>query len=226
MPLESFEGKTFVAYIDISGFKDLMRNENDAWKALDKFYNAGYIVLGVHRYETIKVDGLLVSDCGILFVRRENQSILNSIESLKAILSVVREINKKMIRDNFMLTTSIAYGKFNYQERIEFPGIEKHPIYGNAYVSAFLNNENGEPKIQPGQCRILKRNLPSLIKNTIEENNSDEIFKLIKERNGDNKHFYYYWMLNSPHHISEFECRYSNAFKLPYEEILRALKGN
>ena len=61
MPLVSFEGETFVAYLDISGFKYLMRNEDRAWRALDKFYNAGYLVLGIHRYDENVVDGLFVS---------------------------------------------------------------------------------------------------------------------------------------------------------------------
>jgi len=226
MPLESYEGETFVAFMDISGFKELMRNENDAWRALDKFYNAGYLILGIHSLETNKIDGLFVSDNGVLFVRRENQSILNTKESLKEILTVVKEINIKMRRNDIMLTTSIAYGKFKYQERIEFAGIEKNPIYGDAYVSAFLNNENGKPKIQPGQCRIIKKNLPEIIKNSIEEDNPSEIFKMIKERNGDNKHFYYYWMVNTPHDINEFERRYTNSYILKYEGMLRALKGN
>ena len=91
-----------------------------------------------------------------------------------------------MREHDFMLTTSIAYGKFRYQERIEFEGIEKNPIYGNAYISAFLDNENGKPKIQPGQCRIIKENLPNDITSTIEESQNNEIFSRIKEREGEN----------------------------------------
>lgn len=225
MTLVSYEGETFVAFLDISGFKDLMRNEDRAWRALDKFYNAGYLVLGIHRHDENVVDGLFVSDCGVLYLKQENLEIRNRINGLKKLLGIVKDINVRMRDEGFMLTTSIAYGRFKYQERIEFPGIEKNPVYGNAYVSAFLNNKNGKPKIQPGQCRIIKKNLLEIIKNTIEEDNSNEIFKMIKERKGDNKYFYYYWMVDSPHEIEDFERRYTDSYKLKFEGMLKALKG-
>jgi len=47
MPLSSYEGNTFVAFVDISGFKKRMRYEREAWKALDILYNTGHILLGV-----------------------------------------------------------------------------------------------------------------------------------------------------------------------------------
>ncbi|HEC93403.1 MAG TPA: hypothetical protein ENI51_10495 [Candidatus Atribacteria bacterium] len=45
MPISNFNGRTFVAFIDISGFKQLMKDEKRAWKALDSFYNYGYEVI-------------------------------------------------------------------------------------------------------------------------------------------------------------------------------------
>ena len=136
MPISNIDLDTFVAFMDISGFKQLMKNKERAWKALDRFYNYGYEVIRRNRQQNnISVEGIFISDCGILFVRACND---NKTESLKALLRVVRELNRKMLDDDFMLTTNIAYGHFKYQERIEFEGIEKNPIYGNAYVSAFF----------------------------------------------------------------------------------------
>ena len=77
-----------------------------------------------------------------------------------------------MLEHKFMLTTSIAYGHFRYQERIEFEGIEKNALYGSAYVSAYLDNDFGTPKIQPGQCRILVENLPNNICEEIQKSNA------------------------------------------------------
>lgn len=65
MPIHDFHGETFVAFIDISGFKELMKNDDDALKALSRLYQAGYNVL----QERNGVEGLFVFDCGILFVR-------------------------------------------------------------------------------------------------------------------------------------------------------------
>ncbi len=139
---------------------------------------------------------------------------------------MIKRINEIMRKNDFMLTTSIAYGKFKYQERIKFEGIEKNPIYGNAYVSAFIDNENGKPKIQPGQCRIVRENLPSDITQAIEQNQNNDIFGMIRKRGSDNKHFYYYWMVNKLVEIKRFEQDYKDAYNLKYAGMLKALKGN
>lgn len=225
MSLENYEGNTFVAFLDISGFKELMQDEDEALRALDKLYGAGYSSLFAQRQfnSESRIDGLFISDSGVLFLKRDNQNLL---ACLKILLIVIGNINKVMIDNNFMLTTSIAYGRFSYQQRIEFVGIEKNPIYGNAYVSALLDNEKGKPKIQPGQCRILKQNLPGIVNSEIELQNTDEILGMVKERNRDNQHYYYYWMCNHPTDICEFERIYMNSYRLKYEGMLRALKGN
>ena len=45
MPVQNFHGDTFVAFLDISGFKELMKNDLNALNALNIFYQAGYNVL-------------------------------------------------------------------------------------------------------------------------------------------------------------------------------------
>ncbi len=225
MPINNYNGDTFVAFLDISGFKELMRNEKKAWKALDRLYQQGYEILR-HQDNVCRVEGIFISDSGVLFVRRINQATPSTSECLKSLLLLIKGINEKMREHDFMLTTSIAYGKFRYQERIEFEGIEKNPIYGNAYISAFLDNENGKPKIQPGQCRIVKENLPDNVVETLERRQNDEIFRMIRGRDGDNKHYYYYWMRNDPAEIESFEQKYNDAFNLKYAGMLKALKGD
>ena len=226
MSIGNFDGNTFVAFLDISGFKQLMKNEKRAWKALNKLYRSGYDVIKENdRQNNIRVEGLFVSDSGILFVHKRNCE--DTEECLKTLLKVIKEINKKMLEYDFMLTTSIAYGRFKYQERIEFEGIEKNPIYGNAYVSAFLDNENGKPEIQPGQCRIVKKNLPQHLVQFIERKtkHGDEIIRMIRRRNKDNNHFYFYWMVKEPSEIEEFEKEYNDSYNLKYAGMLKALKG-
>jgi len=225
MPINNYDGDTFVAFLDISGFKELMRNEEKAWKALDKLYQYGYEILRNQNNEC-RVEGIFISDSGVLFVRRDNRNMPSILESLKSLLVMIKKINEKMREHDFMLTTSIAYGKFRYQERIEFEGIEKNPIYGNAYVSAFLDNENGQPKIQPGQCRIVKENLPNDITRTIEQSQDNDIFRMIRRREGDDKHYYYYWMVDDSSGIKRFEQVYKDAYNLKYAGMLKALKGD
>lgn len=224
MPINNYNGDTFVAFLDISGFKELMRNEKKAWKALDRLYQYGYEILRNQNNEC-RVEGIFISDNGVLFVRRNNQIMPSISETLRSLLVIVKRINERMRENDFMLTTSIAYGRFRYQERIEFVGIEKHPIYGNAYVSAFLDNESGKPKIQPGQCRIVKKYLPNDITRNIGQSQDNEIFRMIRKRQGNNKHYYYYWMVNDPIEIERIEQHYKDAYNLKYAGILKVLKG-
>jgi hypothetical protein len=223
MPIHDYDGDTFIAFLDICGFKELMRNPKKAWKALDRFYQYGYDVLRDQNHG-YKVEGIFVSDCGILFVRGQGQITVQTSESLKSLLSMIKKINEGMSESDIMLTTSIAYGKFKYQKRIEFEGIEKNPIYGNAYISAFLDNESGKPRIQPGQCRIMKENLPEDVSSAIRQEQRNEIYNMISQRDGDAKHHYYYWMVNHTDAIVRFEQDYKDAYNLKYTGMLKAIK--
>lgn len=208
MPIADYSGDTFVAFTDISGFKELMKKDTDALEAIRHFYQTGYNVLR----DSEHVEGFFVSDCGILFARNGNPE-----EMLGAILNAVKKINQIMIGRNYLLTTSIAFGHFDYQGKIEFQGIEKNPIYGGAYVQAFLDNETGKPRIQPGQCRILKKNLPE-----INENN----FPLLVKRGNNTQHLYFYWSLEETNQIQEFERKYRDSYSLKFSGMINALKSN
>ena len=130
-----------------------MKNEERALKALDRLYGSGYNVIhSQNDKEDNRIEGFFMSDCGVLFVRNLKY---NSIPGFCSLLDAIKQINYDMLKYDFMLITSIAYGQFKYQNRIEFLGIDKNPLYGNAYVSAYLDTERGNPRIQPGQCRII-----------------------------------------------------------------------
>lgn len=209
MAINNFSGNTFVAFLDISGFKELMKVDRDALEALRQLYQAGYDALR----ERNGVEGFFVSDSGILFVRDGNNRV-----KLQNILAAIKLINEKMLRYNYMLTTSIAFGVFDYHGKLEFEGIEKNPIYGNAYVKAFLDNETGTPRIQPGQCRVVMENLPDDI------NLADPSFQFLKQRENDIKHKYFYWNIQNVEEIEPFERQYNNAYKLKFAGMLQALK--
>lgn len=205
MALLSFNGKTFVAFLDISGFKEKMKNNQEALETLNHFYQIGFDLLEGQK----DVEGIFISDCGILFVRETNCLISEQLDKL---LTLVKSINKKVLEKDIMLTTSIAYGPFSYQEKIEFQGIEKNQIHGYAYLDAFLDNEKGLPKIQPGQCRILKKNLPNEL---VVDN------PFIRKKS---KHYYYYWNVNQPEEIDGFLIDYNDSYNQKYLGFERALK--
>ncbi len=209
MPVQNYTGPTFVAFLDISGFKELMKDDRKALEALNWFYQSGYDALR----QATDIEGFFISDSGILFVRTGSVD-----ERLKKILLVIKHINKKMLQKNYMLTTSIAYGNFDYQDKLEFDGIEKNSIYGYAYVQAFLDNETGLPKIQPGQCRLVLKNLSGDI------NLQHQDFDLLRQRGSDITHRYYYWNINHHSKIENFEEHYNDSYKLKYTGMLQALK--
>lgn len=220
MPVSNFDGNTFVAFIDICGFKEMVRQRERAWRALDRFYQLGYDVLRTHRQEndTLKVEGIFVSDCGILFVRGTG----SDSDKLLSLLRKIKKINKGMLDEGFMLTTSIAYGPFKYQERIEFRGIEKNPIYGSAYLGAYLDSTNEKPLIQPGQCRIVIDNLPGDVITSLDGRQGELLSQIIKE---SIKHYYFYWNVENSQGVEAFKTRYRDAYNLKFAGMLKALKG-
>ena len=219
MPIRNFIGKTFVAFTDISGFTQLMNSERQAIIALDTFYTAGYEIL--RRGPALgHVEGLFISDSGILFIRPNSDT--GDLQDLIMLLSVIEKLNKEMLSRDFMLTTSISYGPFRYQQRIEFDGIRKESIFGNAYISAFFDNEKVLPRIQPGQCRICAGNMPVNLE--FPAGNNDPILCRLKERPQDTKHQYFYWNVENPENIDSFEEQYRDSYNLKFKGMLSALK--
>jgi len=207
--IENYTGETFVAFIDISGFKNMMRQGYDvAQKALDTFYKAGYDV--IHENNE-KVNGLFVSDCGVLFER----SKVDPIQKLNNILGIVKTINSNMLDKDYLLTTSIAWGPFTYKNKIEIKGISKTYIVGNAYLKAYFDNEDGRPKIQPGSCRLLKDKLPKEIK-------SNSVTNL---RDTTDTHYYYYWNVSDDRQIDDYIKNYTEITDNQYVLIKDALKN-
>ena len=206
MPIEDFDGETVVAFADISGFKEMMKDGRRAVGALDVFYQAGFDTLR----QVTSINGFFVSDCGILFARDPEPA-----RKLESILRVVQRLNRTMLQNNIMLTTSLAWGAFNYHNRIEFPGINKQPVYGNAYLSAYLDGASGKPALEPGHCRILKVNLPADSIDSIEQRD------FITE---DEKHYYFHWMVSDPQDIPEFTRRYRDSYRRKYAGFLEALQ--
>ena len=184
--MHDFYGETFVAYSDISGFKDMMKDTQRGPAALDALYSSGYHVIANQPPNEPPVEGLFVSDCGILFVR-EGGDVVQRLESL---LLAVEQLNRRCFNRAISLTTSVAWGEFSYHQRVEIPGIEKNPIYGNAYVTAFIDNESDSPRIYPNECRIVKQNLPDAAVQIFEERHG----RVGSRSRAEDRYYYFEWM--------------------------------
>lgn len=216
MPIQNFDGNTFVAFSDICGFKSLMPNREKAINSLKHFYQTGFNVIRNQMNNKTKVEGFFISDCAVLFVR---PGLSNHSLALERLLKVMEELNKKMLEKDLMLTTSICFGYFNYEGKFEISGTEKNQIFGDAYVEAFLDNEVGKPKIKPGECRIIKKGLPNDLIQL--DNNRDNRFQLINKK----KYLYFYWMVNSLDEVDEFNTRYNDSYNLQYRGMIEVLKN-
>ena len=196
--LNKFSGQTFVAFIDICGFKAMM-SENKAFDALNKFYQIGYDELQACG----DINGIFISDCGILYVTKDTLKE----EKLKILLRIVKSINLKMLEADYMLTTNIAYGDFSYHERKGFKGISKNLMMGYAYVKAFLDSQ-AKPKIDVGECRILKEDI-------------EEDFFENPHLCPRGKYFYYYWSVEDPEKIDLFKKDYKDSRYIGALQILK-----
>lgn len=187
--MRQFDANTFVCFIDISGFKrELQRNLQSASNMLDTFYSAGYRTL--KSYPTL--NGIFVSDCGIIYPDKGKLT-----ERLEAILKAVKDINERMLENNFLTTASIAYGHLEYKRKFVFDRMKKNAIMGNGYLNAFLDTENQTNKLIAGQVRITKQidddQPPANIFEQLDFNNST--LKFLEDKNS---HFYYHWYLDKP----------------------------
>lgn len=196
-----------------------MMSSNKAPKALDNFYQIGYDVL--NEAENNHIKGLFVSDCGILYYDT-NSGNDSKNQQLISLLNIIQKINRKALQKDLMLTSSIAYGDFTVQERIETRRIGKAHIIGNAYIAAYLDNENGNPKIRPGQCRIIKNDETEMIIEDIKQ--TDNISEYIRQKQTRSKHYYYYWMVDNINDISTFDAKYKESEECVYAGMKCSLK--
>lgn len=227
MSIQSYRGNTFVGFLDISGFKELMKNREKARDTLDRFYKTIYnaieeVNLQQHVGSTIMVNSIIISDCAILFLsgtqddRHENFQDITQIEGLEKILSFIQKINREFILSElpFMTTCSIAYGDFEYRNKYDREYLRKNCIIGNAYMDAFLDSENSKPKIQPGECRVLKQTLSDSLSN-------EEIFSLLDMQG---KYYYFYWMLSRHTDLKWFKQDYLDTYQLKFKGMISVLQ--
>lgn len=221
-PEEShLERETYVAYLDISGFKAMMQRGLEAKVTLNRFYNTIHDIQSDfqatrYRRDLLEVDAIVVSDCAILFSRNRNSSE-DRVKGLRSLLTFIQRVNHDLIcahapgQDHhppITTTCSIAYGKFEYKGRFEIKGIEKEFFVGWAYVKAFQDNEYSPTRIRPGQCRLLKTNTSFPKKPRRPEGS---VFSVLK---GGQKYYHFYWMLRNLAQVKDFSREYKEAFKL------------
>ena len=218
----------FVAFIDISGFKELMKHENDdALNVLRRFYQIGYRNLDprIGKYDD-EIRGIFVSDSGIIWTKNivtEN----DAKGKFNLFLKAVQDINKNVLDDFEMkkhqirLKTSIAFGDFSFVETSNHELIEKNLIYGEAYLRAYKDNS---ARLDSGLCRIvIDKRFPTELKKTIDNNES--YINLISFIKKFGVKYYFFWNCKDVNDIDIFWKKFLNAKKLVYQKQYEALEG-
>ena len=217
-----------MAFLDICGFKSLMK-KGKAIDALNKFYSTIFEVGDRFRKPVyrglVEVDAIAVSDCAVLFSRIDTSNSSktrpkDALKGLQSILEFVRRVNSALISPKegpqILTTSSIDYGDFKYEDRIEVSNMKEVYFIGQPYVNAFLDNEFGDPKILPGECRILRDHL-----DFISEFPDSLPFSVLIPKG---KHYYYYWMIHNPDHIERFKKEYDNIHQDVYKELKQLIQ--
>ncbi len=131
VPSLSFNDWTYVAYSDLCGFKKMMKTREEAYEALNYLFESVFGLL----QDRQSVKALAVSDCVISWAEDKQ---------LNSIIDFVDSLHRKMIHKRYLMRTTIAYGQFEFQERIQLKNLSKQMIWGGAYLAAYLGNEKVE----------------------------------------------------------------------------------
>ena len=181
-PRLSFNDWTYVAYSDLCGFKKMMENREGAYEALNCLFSSTCELLRTR----LSVKGLAVSDCVIAWANDKE---------LLSIVDFARALHKKMIRKRYLMRTTIAYGQFEFQDRIKLANLDKQMIWGGAYLAAYLGNGNAKP----GSIALLdEQNVPdaaTLPRDWRWERRTGKKGRLQE----------YYWAANNPGNIREIK---------------------
>jgi hypothetical protein len=229
MSIQSFQGNTFVAFLDVCGFTELMGSAGQAERALDCFFRSVFEEVQRSHERFQRIDCIAVSDCAIAFARR-NETMQNQdthldnhlrnedSEKLESMLFFAKNVSRKLIQNRILLKGSIWYGEFKFENRIEIPGIDKAMFVGNAYLNAYRDVEQGHPKIEVGEIRLRPR---GKIDEIIGENTANGEIDLLQLKKDD---YYFYWMLNSVQPLNAFENAMKDSYRRRFEGIISVIK--
>lgn len=204
--VSSYHGKTYVAYLDVSGFGEIMEDLDSARSVLNEFYTTIFN-LCTNANTSPGISVLVAYDSAVIFTR--NQKRVDLVNGLSSILDFVKQANRHFISGSrsqpFMTTCSIAYGEFDYEDLPEANDMRKNYIFGRPYLNAVLDQKKGKPRLKAGECRLLTRNMPRLGRFR-----NHSLFSYVLKRGN---HRYFYWMLNNRDYQHNFDKDYLDAYK-------------
>lgn len=124
----------YVAFLDILGFKDKLRNlkHTGAKDYIGKYSTCIYNVF-MNTNLNHEINGYIVSDSVILYSKDTDPN------SLKTLIKMIKEIcRSEFTKNGILIRGAIAKGEFDKIPATELPKLQKQLIVGQAYVDAYL----------------------------------------------------------------------------------------
>ena len=182
--------------MDISGFKKFMQ-DNKGLNVLNKFMDDAYQELGT----TENFDGIFFSDSGVVFypqdISKNNDKVIFRV--LNELLKFIKRLNTRYMTPSskwedvsFLTKCCVAFGEFKFQNKEEHTHILKGPVYGRAFIKAYLSIEKKIPHgMEIGEVRILYYNLKKAFYSKFKENTEYDEFNNFYQFSKN--HMYYSW---------------------------------
>jgi hypothetical protein len=126
----------YVAFIDILGFKDRIKNcsHEQAGKLVSEFSQLVYHEWGKLGNDTdSSLSGLIVSDCVIVHTNSCNPLALKKLFEFLVVL-----FQKSAFEKTFLLRAAVAKGEFDKLPSFSYENLSKNLIVGQAYIDAYL----------------------------------------------------------------------------------------
>ena len=215
MPLQHFDGQTWVAFSDLCGTKAMYLEDPDtASTALSRFYNTVY---SLHD-RCSSISAFAVSDCAVSWVHsggcRGNEAEVPA-ETLESLLQRLQCLHRKLIDAGHLVSSTVAYGHFTYEARQERIHLRKGMMIGSAYLDAYGHNAS----LRPGAIGIVKAPPP----HTCGECAGRFANFLIQRRGAVPWEFV--WWADGPAQVHSAKQRVDRAFKNRFKAVAKAYRN-
>lgn len=209
-PNLEFEGSTYVAFSDLSGFKKMLEDADKAYDALDNLYNIAYDLFGSNEGRSIV--GVACSDCVVSWIKQSRDE--QNRDALPELLTFLKLFHERMLEKDYLLTSTIAWGLFKYERRIRLENFEKQLFYGKQYVKAYLANS----LVDTGAIVLLKDGCEV---NPNEHTEIRTFLQKYKEPAG----WEYFWSASNPRDIKRVKKERLKAKDLRFERLKEVYRG-
>ncbi|MHB0947407.1 MAG: hypothetical protein ACYC3B_09575 [Sedimentisphaerales bacterium] len=198
--LRSNKGKTYVAFSDLCGFKQMMEDRKKAYEALNHLFSSTYELLQVNK----NIKALAVSDCVVSWA---------DDQQLESMIDFTGSLHKKMIDKRYLMKTVIDCDDFEYQNRIQLGNFQKAFLKGGAYLTAYMEHD----KVVEGGIVLVKQNGNNFEKPSY---NSD-----FWEKSKKPKGWEYFWSIGSSEDILKVIQERKESHKGKYEWLKDIYQG-